>query len=62
MTGQARADYFVASPATARYIRWFGEIGLDDIAVVGGKNASLGELYRFLVPVGVSVRMRTRPG
>ena len=24
------------------YIRWFEEIGIDDIPLVGGKNASLG--------------------
>ncbi len=30
------------------YIRWFDEISLDDIALVGGKNASLGELYQLL--------------
>ena len=29
-------------------IRWFRDIGLDDVAVVGGKNASLGELYSVL--------------
>ena len=29
----------------APYIRWFKDIRLEDIAVVGGKNASLGELY-----------------
>ena len=27
------------------YIRWFAELGLDDIPLVGGKNASLGEMY-----------------
>jgi pyruvate,water dikinase len=37
------------------YIRWFEEIGLHDVAVVGGKNASLGELYRELAAVGVRV-------
>ena len=26
-------------------IRWFNEISLKDISAVGGKNASLGELY-----------------
>ena len=25
---------------------WFKDIGLDDVPLVGGKNASLGELYR----------------
>ena len=26
------------------YIKWFDEIGLNDINEVGGKNASLGEM------------------
>jgi pyruvate,water dikinase len=38
-----------------RYIRSFGEIGIDDIATVGGKNASLGEMYRNLSSQGVAV-------
>ena len=38
-----------------RYIRWFEEVGIDDIPVVGGKNASLGELYRELAPEGIKV-------
>ena len=38
---------------TPRYIRWFSELSNDDVATVGGKNASLGELYRQLVPQGV---------
>jgi pyruvate, water dikinase len=36
-------------------IRWFEEIGIDDIALVGGKNASLGEMYRELASKGVKV-------
>lgn len=35
------------------YIRFFDEIGIDDIPLVGGKNASLGEMYQALVPQGV---------
>ncbi len=38
-----------------RYIRRFSELGLDDIALVGGKNASLGELYNALTPLGVKI-------
>jgi len=38
-----------------RYVRWFRELGLDDLPLVGGKNASLGELHRRLGPLGVSV-------
>ena len=37
------------------YIRWFAELGLDDIPLVGGKNASLGEMYRALSATGVHV-------
>ncbi|HEY7192071.1 MAG TPA: phosphoenolpyruvate synthase [Vicinamibacterales bacterium] len=37
------------------FIRWFSEISLDDVPLVGGKNASLGELYRNLSSAGVSV-------
>jgi pyruvate, water dikinase len=33
----------------------FRELTLSDIPRVGGKNASLGELIRYLVPLGVSV-------
>ena len=39
----------------ARYIRWFDEITINDVPLVGGKNASLGEMYRELVPKGVRV-------
>jgi pyruvate,water dikinase len=37
------------------YIRSFSEIGIDDIPIVGGKNASLGELFRELAPEGIRV-------
>ncbi|MGV3615113.1 MAG: phosphoenolpyruvate synthase [Fimbriimonas sp.] len=32
----------------------FANIGLDDVACVGGKNASLGELYAMLRPLGIT--------
>jgi pyruvate,water dikinase len=38
-----------------RYIRFFKEIGIEDVPSVGGKNASLGEMYRELTPKGVLV-------
>lgn len=34
---------------------WFGEVGVTDVARVGGKNASLGELLRELSAEGVRV-------
>ncbi|HJU21844.1 MAG TPA: PEP/pyruvate-binding domain-containing protein, partial [Casimicrobiaceae bacterium] len=38
-----------------RYVRFFAEIGIGDVAIVGGKNASLGEMYRELGSHGVRV-------
>ncbi len=40
---------------TPRHVIDFGDIGLDDLSSVGGKNASLGELYKALKPQGVGV-------
>ncbi len=37
------------------YIKFFKDITASDIALVGGKNASLGELYRILRPQGISI-------
>jgi pyruvate,water dikinase len=37
------------------YVRWFEEIRIEDVPLVGGKNASLGEMYRELVPQGVEI-------
>jgi pyruvate,water dikinase len=37
------------------YILWLDEIGLDDLPLVGGKNASLGEMRRELTKYGVDV-------
>ncbi|KKW31632.1 MAG: Phosphoenolpyruvate synthase [Candidatus Uhrbacteria bacterium GW2011_GWA2_52_8d] len=34
---------------------WFDELGVKDVPIVGGKNASLGEMYQRLTPRGVSV-------
>lgn len=41
--------------ATAKYIRWFEEIRIEDISEVGGKNASIGEMYRELKKVGIKI-------
>jgi len=38
-----------------QYIRFFNEIGIEDIPLVGGKNASLGEMYQKLQSQGVKV-------
>jgi pyruvate,water dikinase len=36
-------------------ILWFRDLHLRDVAVVGGKNASLGELYSVLSRQGIRV-------
>jgi pyruvate,water dikinase len=41
--------------AGPRFIRWFRDIGLADLPLVGGKNASLGEMARELTPKGVKI-------
>jgi pyruvate, water dikinase len=38
-----------------KYIKWFGEIGVQDVADVGGKNANLGEMYQNLTAIDVKV-------
>ena len=40
---------------TPGYIRWFDELNADNVSLVGGKNASLGDMYRKLTPWGVRV-------
>jgi pyruvate,water dikinase len=37
------------------YIKWFDQIRMGDISIVGGKNASLGEMYSNLSSEGVEV-------
>jgi pyruvate, water dikinase len=39
----------------ANYIRWFNELTIDDVPLVGGKNASLGEMYRELTQQGIRI-------
>ncbi|MEI9991388.1 MAG: phosphoenolpyruvate synthase [Rhizomicrobium sp.] len=45
----------MADVAIRNYIRWFGELGMKDVPLVGGKTASLGELYCALKPKGINV-------
>ena len=41
-----------AQPA---YICWFNHISMTDLTLVGGKNASLGQMYQHLESQGVRV-------
>jgi pyruvate, water dikinase len=42
-------------PTAPRFVSWFADLGSDDVALVGGKNASLGEMVSQLSPAGVRV-------
>jgi pyruvate,water dikinase len=36
-------------------IIWFKDLTIDDVSLVGGKNAALGEMYSELVKVGIKI-------
>ena len=54
-TERASAATAPADATDSDNVRWFAELGLDDLEVVGGKNASLGEMISNLGHAGVSV-------
>ena len=37
------------------YIKWFSELRIEDAPQVGGKNASLGEMYHYLTNQGIRI-------
>ena len=37
------------------YVRWFESLGSNDVGIVGGKNASLGEMIGTLKGEGIMV-------
>ena len=40
---------------TSQYIRFFEDMGIEDVPIVGGKNASLGEMFQKLSGEGVRI-------
>ena len=45
----------MATQNEKKLILWFDEIGISDVPLVGGKNASLGEMYQQLQGKGINV-------
>lgn len=43
------------SLVATEYVRWFDQIDMAHVDVVGGKNASLGEMYCQLLHRGIRV-------
>ncbi len=39
----------------SEYIKWFNELSINDVDLVGGKNASLGEMYQNLTGEGIRI-------
>ena len=45
----------MAREKAKNFVLWFNEIGIRDVPMVGGKNASLGEMYRKLHDQGINI-------
>jgi pyruvate, water dikinase len=54
-TASSFAAQIKADAPARNFIRFFSEIGIADVPLVGGKNASLGEMYRELTSAGILV-------
>jgi pyruvate,water dikinase len=52
ITSEKKSDRATKESA---FVLWFEEVGIHDISLVGGKNASLGEMIQQLIPKGVNV-------
>src|SRR5437879_7086946 len=51
----ARVSRLPPGGISMRFVRWFAEVGLQDVGLVGGKVASLGEMIRELSALGIRV-------
>ncbi len=40
-----------------KLVVWLDEVGMEDVELVGGKNASLGEMIKGLSPMGIKIPM-----
>jgi phosphoenolpyruvate synthase (EC 2.7.9.2) len=38
-----------------KFLVWLDEVGIEDVPLVGGKNASLGEMLRNLSELGINI-------
>jgi phosphoenolpyruvate synthase/pyruvate phosphate dikinase len=48
-------DHGMKAEGMTNWIRWFDEVGMDDLPAVGGTHASLAEMRSALTPVGIPV-------
>ena len=54
-TAEHVAEEGIKHMTTNTYVRWFEDLSSGDVALVGGKNASLGEMVRALKQKGIRV-------
>ena len=52
---QRKGSFSMAKGSPKKFILWFNEIGIEDVPLVGGKNASLGEMYQKLHENGIRI-------
>ncbi|MCM2286493.1 MAG: phosphoenolpyruvate synthase [Desulfobacula sp.] len=45
----------IKTDSKKKFILWFDEVDMEDVPLVGGKNASLGEMYQNLTPKGIRI-------
>jgi pyruvate,water dikinase len=55
MTTQVKQSPRTKTEKETALVLWFDEVGIDDVSLVGGKNASLGEMFQHLAPQGVGL-------
>ena len=55
MTNVLAIQQVTASTREKSLILWFDQVGIKDIRLVGGKNASLGEMMQQLTPKGINI-------
>ena len=54
-THKLETSSFDQDAKETEFVLWFEQVGIADVSIVGGKNASLGEMIQQLAPKGVNV-------
>jgi pyruvate,water dikinase len=52
---ERKGSFSMAKGAHKKFVLWFNEIGIGDVPLVGGKNASLGEMFQKLHEKGIRI-------
>ncbi|MEO0835521.1 MAG: phosphoenolpyruvate synthase [Cyanobacteria bacterium J06642_3] len=55
MVFTANRSFELTQDKEKAFVLWFEEVGMGDVSLVGGKNASLGEMIQQLTPKGIGV-------